>query len=379
MLVNKKYSLIKAALIAAGLLTVPAQATIVKVETNLGDFEINLYDETTPKTVANFLDYVDSGAYTNTVVHRSIEDFVIQAGSYNWSIDEEAEPEQTEEQLNLIETNDPVTNEPVWSNLKTTVAMAKGSNEDSATSGWFVNLNDDNAENLDVQSGGFTVFGEVVSGYDVVEAINELETYYLASSISDIPLYNLPEDSTSFEKEHLVLIKQITVIDSSVDSAKDLTPTANSEIYQNNLDTIDLVVDEITLDVEKAEEAYSDAKIAVAAAKEISEEKGEIAEDALSTIESQMLILDQKLADAEDFAVQAQNLADNDASVLEIIEIRKASVEVYYDAVDANAQINTALNTAEDAATEASDSGGSMPAWFVLGGLLLAAWSRRRD
>lgn len=378
MLNNAKANLFSAALLSAGLLAMPAQATIVKVETNLGDFEINLYDESTPKTVTNFLDYVNDDAYTNSIVHRSIDDFVIQAGSYTWSIDTDAEPAQTEEQFNLIDTNDVVMNEPLWSNVKGTVAMAKGTDEDSATSGWFVNLNDENVDNLDLQSGGFTVFGEVISGLEVVEQINGLPVYYLNSSITNLPLYNLAEDSTTFETENLVLIKKITVTDTAVDSAKDLNPAPNTLIYQDNLDSISFVATEISADVEDAEDAYTQAKAAAVTASEISAEKGQVAQDAVDVIAAKLLVLDQQLALAEDYVTDAQVAEDNDASVLEIVEIRKQAVEAYYEAADATSEINSALTQATNAAKEESSSGGSMSAWFVmLCGLVF--WRRARQ
>lgn len=92
----------------------------------MGDFQINLYDETTPETVQNFLQYVNSGAYANNVVHRSVDGFVVQAGgfTYNGSIP-----------LDNVATDSPVTNEPVLSNVRGTISMAKlDSDENSATS-----------------------------------------------------------------------------------------------------------------------------------------------------------------------------------------------------------------------------------------------------
>src|SRR5690606_21114093 len=108
------------------------QATIVEVTTNVGKFEINLYDESTPVTVKNFLNYVSSGRYDGTVIHRSAPGFVIQGGGFVF-----------EQQLPLkaINTNAAIVNEPKWSNVRGTVAMAKlPGNPDSATSQWFVNL-----------------------------------------------------------------------------------------------------------------------------------------------------------------------------------------------------------------------------------------------
>jgi len=146
-----------------------AQATIVEVTTNLGKFEINLYDETTPVTVQNFLNYVSSGRYNGTVIHRSVPGFVIQGGGFTF-----------DQQLPLkaTTTNAAIVNEPKWSNVRATVAMAKqAGNPNSATNQWFINLAN-NAANLDVQNSGFTVFGQISStDMAVIDAIAALPRF----------------------------------------------------------------------------------------------------------------------------------------------------------------------------------------------------------
>ena len=97
-----------------------AQATIVEVTTNVGKFEINLYDESTPVTVQNFLNYVSSGRYDGTVIHRSIPGFVVQGGGYVFD---------QELPLKAAATNSPIINEPKWSNVRATIAMAKQPNK----------------------------------------------------------------------------------------------------------------------------------------------------------------------------------------------------------------------------------------------------------
>lgn len=133
-------------------------------ETNVGEFCIELFEDSAPLTVANFLDYVEDGDYDNTVIHRSAPRFVIQGGGYVY---------QTEgDDLVAIPKNAPVVNEFERSNVRGTVAMAKlGNDPNSATNEWFINLGD-NSENLDNQNGGFTVFGQVIGqGMAVVDAI----------------------------------------------------------------------------------------------------------------------------------------------------------------------------------------------------------------
>lgn len=208
-----------------------ALATTVQFQTVMGDFEVNLYDETTPKTVANFLAYVESEAYNMTFIHRSVPDFILQGGGYIY--DEE------EEKAVAIKAEDPVSNEPVWSNRRGTIAMAKmGGDANSATSEWFFNL-DNNHQNLDVQNGGFTVFGEVVGdGMDVLDAIADLPRYNLGGVYKNLPLRNYTEEEVEDEEpitpEHLVAITSIQVLDASPDTAADLDPVPNTLIDEKD-------------------------------------------------------------------------------------------------------------------------------------------------
>lgn len=204
-----------------------ALATTVQFQTVMGDFEVNLYDETTPETVANFLRYVENEAYNMTVIHRSVPGFIVQGGGFSF--------EQDDEVPQSIDTYAPVTNEPQWSNRRGTIAMAKlGSSADSATSQWFINLSD-NHENLDVQNGGFTVFGEVVGdGMDVVDAMAELDRFNFGGAFTTLPLRDYGEAQLEEEKlpdlDHLVTIDSIQVLDASSDTAADLEPVPNTLI-----------------------------------------------------------------------------------------------------------------------------------------------------
>lgn len=207
------------------LLPQTSSATIVEVETNLGDFEINLYDNATPLTVANFLAYVQNGDYSDSVIHRSVSGFIVQGGGL--LTDANAG-------LTLITKRPSVTNEPVYSNVRGTIAMAKlspGPNVpdpvNSATSQWFFNLGN-NAANLDNQNGGFTVFGEVASGMAVVDAIAAVPTFNDVAGFDDYPLQNYTAPD-AIVKDNYVVITAITVIDSTVDSAAGLNPTATTQ------------------------------------------------------------------------------------------------------------------------------------------------------
>ncbi|MDD5028626.1 MAG: peptidylprolyl isomerase, partial [Rhodoferax sp.] len=147
-----------------------AWATTVRVETALGVIDIELYDSAAPATVANFLSYLQGGAFDSTFFHRSMPGFVIQGGGYVWNT--------STNKVAPVAAKAPVVNEfsAARSNLRGTVAMAKlDGDPDSATSQWFVNLAD-NAANLDAQNGGFTVFGKVVgNGMAVVDAIAAIQ------------------------------------------------------------------------------------------------------------------------------------------------------------------------------------------------------------
>lgn len=230
-----------ALLLAALLITVSAvptktHATIVEFQTVMGTFEVNLYDNATPLTVTNFLDYVNNGAYTNAIFHRSPPGFVVQGGGFTYGL---ALP------LNTIAANPPVLNEPEFSNVRGTIAMAKTSQPDSATNQWFFNLTD-NSANLDVQNAGFTVFGEVVgNGMDVVDAISALPTFnfsdatrFNSGAFGELPLRNYTatdfSNGVAVDGNNLVTISAIVISDMAVDSAgtAGLNPPVNTLINQ---------------------------------------------------------------------------------------------------------------------------------------------------
>lgn len=140
----------------------------VRCETTLGAFVIDLDEELAPVTVANFLTYVDEGFYDGdddlgaTVFHRVIDGFVVQGGGYTVDGSQKA-------------THDPIVNESGngLENLRGTVAMARTSDPDSATSQFYVNLVDNGF--LD-DPPGYAVFGEVVEGMEVFDAMAGVAT-----------------------------------------------------------------------------------------------------------------------------------------------------------------------------------------------------------
>ena len=131
---------------------------VVSLVTNFGSIVIELFEEDTPITVDNFLDYVNDESYVNAIFHRSDPGFVIQGGGFRTTSPTLVDLNQITE----IPANAPILNEPGIPNTRATVAMAKlGGDPNSATNQFFVNLAD-NRSILDGQNGGFTVFGQVL-------------------------------------------------------------------------------------------------------------------------------------------------------------------------------------------------------------------------
>ena len=148
----------------------------VMIKTSEGDITLRLFQDKSPLTVANFLAYVDAGFYNGTVFHRVIPDFMIQGGGFL--------PDMTEKT-----TQAPVANESKnrLHNNRGTVAMARTNDPDSATAQFFINQR--NNLQLDWAPGrdGYTVFGEVILGMDIVDFIATAPTGTVAS-FADVPL-----------------------------------------------------------------------------------------------------------------------------------------------------------------------------------------------
>jgi len=229
---------VSAACLSAGvLMTQAACATTVQFQTVLGDFEVNLFDKTTPKTVENFLAYVKAEAYVNTIVHRSVPGFVVQGGGYTYT---------GKIPLAAVTQNAKVVNEAIYSNLRGTIAMAKlGGQPDSATNQWFINLNDKNATDkthgymLDNNNGGFTVFGQVVgNGMAIVDAIAALNRFNMGGALESTPLRNYTAtDNTNkvpVTGDHFMLIENIVVLNADPDTAASLNPAKNTLINKKD-------------------------------------------------------------------------------------------------------------------------------------------------
>lgn len=210
--------------ILSSLYAFQTQATIVEFSTSLGNIRVNLHDSSTPKTVENFLSYVNDGNYVDTIIHRVEPNFVVQGGGFQFS--------DGFEHL-AIETKPSVENEPVWSNVEGTIAMAKvDGDENSATSQWFFNINN-NAANLDLQNGGFTVFGQVIpEDMTVLTEIAELMRCNNAFGATPMVNYSVENCTNGDEPgyENFVVVYNITVVDSASVTDDNLTKTPNTLI-----------------------------------------------------------------------------------------------------------------------------------------------------
>ena len=189
-------------------LTVPAvsNATTVRLPTSVGVIDIILYDAAAPRTVANFLNYVNSGTYNNSFFHRSVPGFIIQGGGYIWN--------DSTGNVSSVTTNAPIANEfsASRSNRRGTIAMAKlGGDPNSATSQWFINLAD-NGSALDGQNGGFTVFGEVsAASMEVVDSIARLPIANVSGPFTELPLVGTIVNN-AIQKSNLAIISTATAV-----------------------------------------------------------------------------------------------------------------------------------------------------------------------
>ncbi len=157
-----------------------AEGTKVLMETSLGNVTLELDAAKAPKSVENFLRYVDEGFYDGTVFHRVIDGFMIQGGGFSADFDRK-------------ETHGPVENEADngLKNQRGTLAMARTSQPDSATAQFFVNLVDnaflDHREKTR-RGWGYAVFGKVSDGMEVVDEIAKLATTARPNGMRDVPI-----------------------------------------------------------------------------------------------------------------------------------------------------------------------------------------------
>ena len=185
------------------LFTDPDVSSAARLTTDLGNLDFAFYPGSAPQTVANFLGYMSRGDFVNTIFHRSVPGFIIQAGAFRADATASAAPTQL-----------PVVNESNLTNARGTIAMAKlGGNPDSATNQFFINLAT-NSANLDNQNEGFTVFARVAgNGMAIADAIASLKTGNYSgvnSALTDAPVRGTPP--SSYDPTTLVRISQVAAL-----------------------------------------------------------------------------------------------------------------------------------------------------------------------
>jgi cyclophilin family peptidyl-prolyl cis-trans isomerase len=149
---------------------------MVKLETSMGDIVIELDEEKAPITAKNFLGYTEEGFYDGTIFHRVIPNFMIQGGGFTADMKKKT-------------TREPIANEASngLKNERGTIAMARTRDPDSATSQFFINHRDNNSLNyVEGSNAGYTVFGKVAEGMDVVDIIAAIKTTR-KGRYSDVP------------------------------------------------------------------------------------------------------------------------------------------------------------------------------------------------
>ncbi len=184
--------------------------TVVLV-TNHGTIYLSIEVERAPITAANFLNYVNSGFYNGTIFHRVIADFMVQGGGLL-------------SDLAPQETNAPIANESHngLSNVRGAIAMARTQDPHSATSQFFINLRDNSHLNKRGEQHGYTVFGHVTKGMDVVNAIAKQATEF-KSGIADVPKETITiqrayviKTKTSLRSTISILVAKIPILSSLV-------------------------------------------------------------------------------------------------------------------------------------------------------------------
>jgi peptidyl-prolyl cis-trans isomerase A (cyclophilin A) len=184
------FSIGVAACIAMGS-SVAAYAQKVKLSTTMGDIVIELNAEKAPKTVANFVQYVEKGHYNGTIFHRVIDNFMIQGGGYT--------PEMSEK---ITRPSIPLESHNGLNNDRGTVAMARTGDPDSATSQFFINVKSNDFLNASrsPDGNGYAVFGKVISGMDVVDKIRAVKTGSKGPMPKDVPVTPVIIKTATVEK-----------------------------------------------------------------------------------------------------------------------------------------------------------------------------------
>ncbi len=155
----------------------------VKMETTKGTVILELYPDKAPVTVKNFLQYVNDGAYDGTIFHRVIKNFMNQGGGFT-------------PRFKKVETRAPIKNEADngLRNLKYTIAMARTSDPHSATNQFFINTKDNaflDHTSKTARGWGYTVFGKIIEGKEVMSKISKVKTTAQGPFASDVPMVEI--------------------------------------------------------------------------------------------------------------------------------------------------------------------------------------------
>jgi peptidyl-prolyl cis-trans isomerase A (cyclophilin A) len=151
---------------------------IVKLETSMGDIEVELNRMKAPQSANNFLRYVLEGEYDGTIFHRVMVNFVVQGGGYSKDFEEKTMHENV-----LNESGNGL------KNIRGSIAMARYADPHTATRQFYFNMSDNASLDPGSRNWGYTVFGEVVSGLEVLDAIQDVETGYSEDlDAEDVPL-----------------------------------------------------------------------------------------------------------------------------------------------------------------------------------------------
>lgn len=183
------------------------QNPIVEVKTTKGDFFIELLPEQAPITVENFLRYVRDGYYTNTLIHRVIDGFIVQLGGY----DNEFKPKPSAKPIKNESKNG-------FPNTRGTVSMALTTDPNSGASQFFINVADNADLDYDKRKQyGHTVFGIVKDGMPVIDKIKKVKTRKIMAYSDlykrELPIYNVPE--TDIVVQSIRVIREAKVIQTS--------------------------------------------------------------------------------------------------------------------------------------------------------------------
>lgn len=195
-----------------------APAPQVVLHTSQGDITLELYPDKAPKSVANFLQYVRDGFYSGTVIHRSIPGYLVQGGLYTRDL----QPKRTRPAVASEADNG-------LSNLRGTIAVARGADPNSGTSQFFFNLVDNRRlDFVGSQSGltwGYAVFGKVIKGMDVIDKIAALPTRALGPFAGDVP-------------NPLVVIESANVVgeEAPASATSSATPAAKAPVVSGKSD-----------------------------------------------------------------------------------------------------------------------------------------------